>query len=645
MKTKNIIFTALLFLSAIMTGCSPDEFSLGGQTVSPDDLAEGVAFTIEHDANNPNIIYLKSLMGAKYTVLWEHPQGRSQEPEVTLKMPFAGTYTVKFGVETSAGVVFGEPVEFTISDFCADFISGTVWEYIAGGAGGSKTWVYDNGQYGYGTGEFTYGSPDDNPDLCRKLYYNIASGESLFVPNWDPGVNHTSANFASTMTFDLVGRAGYSYYNGDTGETQEGIFNLNEDLLTLTLVDADLMHPDGWTERRDTWRQNMQIVEIDENHMRVAYTRIPGSWGGEWIEVFNYVTKEWADNYQPTVDNTIHLKHQYKCNACGKLTFSNNAQCQSCWSDDVTLNRTFNDYFEPFNQLTTTYMFADTEPIAWNTLNGSAIGRSAEDYGQIDLSDVIFKFNSSTKSLELTDPSGNATTLTYSLDDNGKMTFSGTSLPWFNVAANSDLKFGNKKNELQVINYDVDPLTGDITDIYIGSKQYDAQGNAYEYLTYHITKFVAGGQESRAVACNSSLLHYGDIEGNGNFRIEIFNCWGSGTADNPPVNSNEVFFKKQMVINFTVSGLGTFDNEVDAFVMISGAELWDLKSGVNDFKFKGDGTYTVTVTAKSPATENLVFCIDAKNAQSQLPGFNLNENMVDHKLTGVTVTINSIMMD
>ena len=96
MKTKNIIFTALLFLSAIMTGCSPDEFSLGGQTVSPDDLAEGVAFTIEHDANNPNIIYLKSLMGAKYTVLWEHPQGRSQEPEVTLKMPFAGTYTVKF---------------------------------------------------------------------------------------------------------------------------------------------------------------------------------------------------------------------------------------------------------------------------------------------------------------------------------------------------------------------------------------------------------------------------------------------------------------------------------------------------------------------------------------------------------------------
>ncbi|MCR5068193.1 MAG: hypothetical protein K6A78_00055 [Prevotella sp.] len=645
MKTKNIIFTALLFLSAIMTGCSPDEYSLGGQTVSPDDLAEGVAFTIEHDANNPNIIYLKSLMGAKYTVLWEHPQGRSQEPEVTLKMPFAGTYTVKFGVETSAGVVFGEPVEFTISDFCAEFISGTVWEYIAGGAGGSKTWVYDNGQYGYGTGEFTYGSPDDNPDLCRKLYYNIASGESLFVPNWDPGVNHTSANFASTMTFDLVGRAGYSYYNGDTGETQEGIFNLNEDLLTLTLVDADLMHPDGWTERRDTWRQNMQIVEIDENHMRVAYTRIPGSWGGEWIEVFNYVTKEWADNYQPTVDNTIHLKHQYKCNACGKLTFSNNAQCQSCWSDDVTLNRTFNDYFEPFNQLTTTYMFADTEPIAWNTLNGSAIGRSAEDYGQIDLSDVIFKFNSSTKSLELTDPSGNATTLTYSLDDNGKMTFSGKSLPWFNVAANSDLKFGNKKNELQVINYDVDPLTGDITDIYIGSKQYDAQGNAYEYLTYHITKFVAGGQESRAVACNSSLLHYGDIEGNGNLRIEIFNCWGSGTADNPPVNSNEVFFKKQMVINFTVSGLGTFDNEVDAFVMISGAELWDLKSGVNDFKFKGDGTYTVTVTAKSPATENLVFCIDAKNAQSQLPGFNLNENMVDHKLTGVTVTINSIMMD
>ena len=107
---KIIKFFALLFAwTALLSSCSPEEYSLGNVDVKPEELVEGIAFKIEHDANNPNIVYLTSLMDAKYTPLWDHPQGRSQEKKVTLKIPFAGVYTVKFGVETRGGVVYGAP--------------------------------------------------------------------------------------------------------------------------------------------------------------------------------------------------------------------------------------------------------------------------------------------------------------------------------------------------------------------------------------------------------------------------------------------------------------------------------------------------------------------------------------------------------
>jgi len=84
-------FSILTIVAVLFSACSPEEFALGKKDVAPSDLVEGIAFKIEHDATNPNIVYLKSLMGPEYTPLWNHPQGRSQEQTVTLKIPFAGT--------------------------------------------------------------------------------------------------------------------------------------------------------------------------------------------------------------------------------------------------------------------------------------------------------------------------------------------------------------------------------------------------------------------------------------------------------------------------------------------------------------------------------------------------------------------------
>ena len=77
MKITKYIYSLLaVVMMAFMTGCSPDEYALGEKDLSSDDLVEGIAYTITHDSNNPNIIYLKSLLPSNYAVTFDIPQGR-----------------------------------------------------------------------------------------------------------------------------------------------------------------------------------------------------------------------------------------------------------------------------------------------------------------------------------------------------------------------------------------------------------------------------------------------------------------------------------------------------------------------------------------------------------------------------------------
>ena len=178
------LFSLLSIVAIMFTSCSPEEFALGAVDVKSEDLVEGIAFKIEHDATNPNIIYLTSLMGAEYTPLWNHPQGRSQEQKVTLKMPFAGTYDVQFGVQTRGGVVYGDTVTFNVENMYAEFISDPLWTLISGGAGKEKTWYLDldaNAVSRYYMGPlYFYGTNDSWLSVTDKV---AVGGDSW---NWCP---------------------------------------------------------------------------------------------------------------------------------------------------------------------------------------------------------------------------------------------------------------------------------------------------------------------------------------------------------------------------------------------------------------------------------------------------------------------------
>jgi hypothetical protein len=291
---------AILFLGiAWMTSCAPDEITLedlkkGEAAITPADLVAGIAFTITHDDTNPNIVYLKSLMGAKYTPLWNHPQGRSQEQNVTLKIAFDGDYYVQFGVITPNGIVYGDTATFHIDEMRPEFVDHELWKYLTGGIGNTKTWIYDDGSYGFAAGELTYADPSTVVEFDD------------FSPNWDPGKSHTGDDniWNSTMTFSLQGGAFVTVHNtsssGDVDE--EGSFILDVDNKTLSFSDARLMHTQGWDNKTADWSKGLKVLTLTENQLRVAVLRDKATSGDDpWWLIWNYVSKDFADSYVPEV--------------------------------------------------------------------------------------------------------------------------------------------------------------------------------------------------------------------------------------------------------------------------------------------------------------------------------------------------------
>ena len=193
-------------------------------------------------------------------------------------------------------------------------------------------------------------------------------------------------------------------------------------------------------------------------------------------------------------------------------------------------------YVQPFNQNTTTYKFDEDAPFCWFTLAGEEISRSGFA-GDPDITDAEFELNSKTKTFKITDIAGNVTEGTYDISEDGVLTFS--QLPLFGISTNKNIKFASSTNELQVITYEISDRTGDLTDLWLGSKQYDDQGNAYEYLAYHFKKQTGGAQ----VESFTGVLSFSDtgwaflnspevyIMGEGDYTFTITNDGSSNTQD------------------------------------------------------------------------------------------------------------------
>jgi hypothetical protein len=455
MKLRYELYTLIAGVVVFFSACSPEEYNLGAKDFTADDLVEGLAYTITHDTDNRNIVYLESKLGDSYTALWEHPQGRSQAKKITLKLPFDGTYTVKFGVQTRGGAVYGEPATFTIDEFYAGFVNHELWTLLTGGVGSSKTWIPDNGQYGLASGEISYADPSTTVEWNN------------WSPNWDPGAGFTGNDiWDSSMTFNLINGANVIVDDrsaGGSGETS-GSFVLNTDEHTISFTDAELLHTAGWNNMTSNWRIGLSILTLTENQLQIGIMRELATSGEDpWWIVWNFASKEHADSYEAPAQEIF-----------------------------PTLPEEWRDYVEPKTNLVTTYKLSDDTPFDWCNFDGSLKGINTIS-PLAGIEDITLVLNSGTGDYTLTDIDGTEYTGKYTLNSDGIYTFS-DAFPELALSSDGRAVFKtNADRTLRIMSYETSDYTGAVTDLWLGSKEIDDQGNLYQYMGYHFAVHVEGG--------------------------------------------------------------------------------------------------------------------------------------------------------
>ena len=496
---KKYIFSLIVAAAAFaFAACTPDENDLETTDLTSADLVEGIAYSITHDSSNPNIVYLKNLLGSQYTALWIHPQGVSQEQEVTLKMPFSGTYEVTFGIETRAGIIYGETTTFTVDDFCADFVDNDLWTYISGGVGESKRWIIDldaNGESKYWSGPLFFYGTDDS-------WETITNGVTIDGDSWSWEADYSSISgwqWTSTpvdfgyMEFDLIGSSNVTVEMYDAGKSFTGVYMLDTDNHTITFTNAELLHDSYNDELVESWTGKLKLLSLTEDAMQIGVTRI----SDPCMLSINFISQDYYDNW--TDDSTEEMVYPEL-------------------ADD------WRDYVEPKTSLVNTYIFAvDDTPFDWCDLDGTQKGVTAYTASD-DISDISLELNSGTGEYTLTDAEGDTYSGTYTLSDDGVYTFS-DALPELTLSTDGSVTFHtNADNTLRIMSYETSDYTGGLTDLWIGSQETDDQGNLFQYLGYHFQPQTSGSSTTKY----STTLNFFDT--NWNFiTSDVLYIEGSGT--------------------------------------------------------------------------------------------------------------------
>lgn len=511
MKTKNIIYSLWVAVFAMMfTACTPDDYSLGSKELTSDDIVEGLAYSITHDESNPNIVYLKSLLPSKYSVMWETPSGRyNGQSEVTLKMPFAGTYTVQMGVETSAGYVYGPETTFTIDDFCSDFVSDELWTYLTGGAGSSKKWYLDidsKAQCRYFVGPlYFYGTADN--------WNSVTLGQTISGDSWSWAADWAGNGgwlFGSTaamdygyMEFNLIDGANVIVEDLAAGKHYEGTFVMDTDNHTMSLSDAPVLHDPGREAIVSKWG-NVTILALTEDHMQLAVLRDQSD-EGNCLLSYNFISEEYRDNWTPDTgdDTTV----------------------------EPTLASDWRDYVEPKTSHEMTYKLSDENPFDWCNLDGT--NKNITTYSAVSgVEDLTLVMNSATGAYSVTTPAGDTYEGTYTLSDKGVYTFS-SALPVVQLSQSGNCMFkSNADNTLRIMSYTTDDYTGSLKDLWLGANCVDDQGELYQYMAYHFVLQTGGSTGTRYTA-NLYLNNsgWGWTHGNNEANYQSDNVYVTGDGD------------------------------------------------------------------------------------------------------------------
>lgn len=604
MKLKNIINTCMVAAALLFAACSPDEYSLDKPDLQPEDLVAGVAFSVTVDETNT--VTLKSLLPESYNCFWTQPNGRSQGNEVKIQLPFAGTYEVKFGVDTRGGIVYSEPYQFELTTNNMSLLENPLYEYLTGGVGKSKTWVPVDKNYGVGncTGPMMYCNP---ADVVNDGSGSTDIGINHMVPNWDPGfqswlIPADNAFMDSYMTFSLSDVSGCTIteYRGEsgvkgssTGTTLNGKFNLNvsdKNHPKLSFTDTYLLHHVGADDMCENYTTDLFITELTPYFLQVATMRTNSE--GSWWIIWNFIAKDVQD---------------------GKVTiptddpgYVNPAKPVLPEIDDLTTKIFTTDINGvSYQGEAMTFLASDEAAYDWMWWNGGTSAWESVVNGNYG-STWAPKWGDDIADMELTFAKKKDGTYTYTVGgQSGSLEIKDGKLVFDKVVTLFTVN-GDERNvaltgkEWQVLKCDPG------SELVIGVPDAtDGDGNVNTYLVANLTyKAVGGGQTGPVAVPFDASKANNYIQEDKYFRCQIYNPWGDGNNAIDPAN---VKLKKNQKLNVTVKLSGfTFEKAAKMALCCNRGEEqgWepDCFNYSRAITVNGDGSYTVSWTNDTGST-------------------------------------------
>lgn len=611
---KNLIYVLSVFftLMLIISACTPEEFELG-EPISKSELD----YTITQDATDPNMVILESLTPG-VTPNWTTPMGRSNRVKDTVKLAFAGEYKFVYGVLSAGGFMQDDTVKLNITTTNLSYVDDPMWNMLTGGVDEEKTWLLDldaNGVSKYFAGPLyfaglSYGYGNECVDEVDCWSWNPDwAGNSWLMPAGDFG----------TMTFSLKGNAVIHSDHKMLGRVENGTYFLDAKGKKLSMTDASPLHDAGRDGQVVNWG-DLQILSLTENTMQLAALRdqaLSGE-GAVWL-IYNYISKDYSDNWVPA-----DLPEPEPSLPDG-------------WQDDVSKTV---DYVIK-------WVLSPETPFNWAALDGSFLNiwNSVSDYPDWTgfnaaipptYADFSLTMNSQDYSIAYVAPDGTTAEGTYTLDEKGVYTFDGVT-PNFNICSWVWLST-TAENQWRITRIEKD-AGGNITGMWVGARATDKD----EYMVYKLIPQASGGgteePQGTPLAFDNSKFVYGDLEGNGNLRLELFNDFGATKAD-PPIDPATVVFNNRIVVKFTLSGItlndGVAGTYKSAFQMADtdwSTQFWGDGTAAGEISVTGDGTYTAYCEPGSAYDGALVFVIDIKGMAADIAD-----------LSAVTATIDSVVI-
>jgi hypothetical protein len=519
MKINKYIHTlaaaAALFLVA---GCSPDDYSMGSAGISQADLQEGIAFSIAPDDANANLICLKNLK-PQYNAFWSHPgvgTGHSKGNDVKLQIAFPGSYRFVYGIDTPAGMIYSDTVSLDISTFCADFVSGDEWTWLAGGAGGSKTWVPDNGKVGMKQGFYSCFAP-------QATYSTMTHDEGLnnwYAKDytwWEPAntdVGITDADLLQEMTLSLSGGA-YITVKYQDGTEKTGTFAFDPDNHGISAVGLEFPHG-AWADGKSkSFSSDFYVFHLDNNQLMIANLRDKALSGEDpcWY-VWNFVSKEYRDNYEVSVPQEPRIYDGWQDSVMVRK------KTEITWglNEDTPF-----DYFTVGGVRKNSYSKPGDYPAFIAPLEG------------LSRYQLILDSDGNTYKMKDTQ-AGIIASGKYTLTNKGVYTFDnglGSVLiggEWVKLEADAD-------GQLRLLQFDYDETLSKATDIWLGAKQTNIDGSLYQYQGYHFTAAAdAGEKPSYAATMTYQVSDWSKSETSDPVKVQddggVYTCTLTGAQDN-----------------------------------------------------------------------------------------------------------------